>query len=364
MKLTQPELTDNVLQEFIKHIRKDSDMQVLSAPSQNKLWKRIEHQNKHYDRRFVRLWVWSGSVAASICLLLVATWFKASSPKPDTVDYISIMQSFEAIDETPDKVQLVLSNNQRITIDGKETQLEYEEEGWVNINKNVKMPVSDNVSGEQVFNQLVVPVGKRSKLSFNDGTRIWVNSGSKIVYPVNFEKFKRELFVEGEIYIDVNPDPERPFIVHTKVIDVRALGTQFNVSAYTDQPDLQVTLVSGKVEIQHDGSSKEILKPSQLFSYNEQNHDFSITMVDVSDYIAWKEGYYTFCHQDLGTVLTKLSMYYDIQFKWNEKIRELSCSGKFDLKDNLQETLKTLEKTAPIKISKTSEREYTVIIKP
>ena len=364
-ELTQPEQTDNSVSDFIKYVKKDSDMQGLSLSAQKELWNRIERKNKYHDRRSVRRLVWGGSVAAAICLFLVAAWFKLLSPQPAEVDYASMMKSFESVDQTFGNVQLVLSNNQRITIEGQEAQLHYEEEGWVNINKNEKIAVKKDADGEQaVFNQLIVPAGKRSMLTFNDGTCIWINSGSKLVYPVNFAQHKREVFIEGEIYLDVSSDPKRPFIVRTSTLDVKVLGTQFNVSAYADQSDWQVVLVSGEVEIQQNGDSKEILKPNQMFSYNEKTQEFYTSVIEVADYISWKDGYYPFYRQDLGTVLTKLSKYYDIQFKWDEKIRELSCSGKLDLKEDLQEVLSILEKTAPIEIKKTSEREYTVIVKP
>ena len=363
MKLTQREHTDNVLKEFIQRIKKDSDMQGLSDSAQEELWNRIDYQNKSHDRRFVRLLIWSGSIAASICILVVA-WYMFSPVQPATVDYASVMQNFTPVDETSGNVQLVLSNNQKITIEGQETHVDYEE-GWVNINKNEQMEVKEDMAGEQTaYNQLVVPAGKRSTLTFSDGTRVWINASSKLVYPVNFEKNKREIFVEGEIYIEVTPDSKRPFIVRANSLDVKVLGTNFNVSAYADQPDLQVVLVSGAVEIQQDGVSKEILKPNQMISYNKEMQDFSISMVDVSDYIVWKEGYYPFYRQGLGTVLTKLSNYYGVQFQWNEKVGELSCSGKLDLKEDLLEVLSVLEKAAPIEIQKTSEREYTVIVKP
>jgi len=366
MDLSQSEQSDRVLQEFINQIKKDSDMTGLSLSEQTELLNRIDRQNKKHNRRYVSLLIWSGSIAASICIFIIAgkQLFSLSQPVA-TVDYISIMQSFATADEDSDNVQLVLPNNQKITIEGQEAQLQYEEEGWVNINKNEKLAVVEHKENEKaVYNQLIVPAGKRSMLTFNDGTRVWVNAGSKLVYPACFEKDKREIFVEGEIYLDVKSNPAKPFIVRTNTFEVKVLGTQFNVSAYTNQADLQVVLVSGTVEIQQNGISKEILKPNELFSYNESKQDYSVSTIDVSDYIAWKEGYYPFNRQDLATILAKLSKYYNVQFKWSEKVKELSCSGKLDLKENVQEVLGTLEKTAPIEIRKISEREYIVVVKP
>ena len=89
----------------------------------------------------------------------------------------------------------------------------------------------------------------RSSLTFSDGTKIWVNSGSKVIYPVSFEKKKREIYVEGEVYLDVTHDTSWPFVVRTQQVDVKVLGTSFNVSAYKDDSNMQVTLVEGKVEV-------------------------------------------------------------------------------------------------------------------
>ena len=363
--LTKPEQTDNALSDFIGRIKKDSNMRGLSLSSRKALWDRIGRQNKSYDRRFIKLLVWSGSIAASICLLLTVNWDLLFPPQPVTVDYAGIMQSFEPVDDASGNVQLVLSNNQKIPIAGQEAQVDYDEEGQVNINQNEKMKTNEGIEDDKIaYHQLVVPAGKRTMLSFNDGTKVWINSGSKVAYPVTFAKDKREIFVEGEIYLDVQPDAERPFFVHTGEIGVRVLGTQFNVSAYTDQRDLQVVLVSGEVEICRKDNATEILQPNQLYSYNEERKDYTISVVDAADYIAWKDGYYPFYSQDLGTVLAKLSKYYAVQFKWSEKIKTLSCSGKLDLKEDLQEVIKTLEKTAPVEFLKTAEREYTVIVKP
>lgn len=358
---------DKISPEFIKNMKKDSDMPELSLHEQNELWNQILNKNKRHDSRFKRLLLWSGSVAASISIILAVNGYMSSGTQPETVNYQMAMQSFKPARNISDNVLLVLSDHRKIQIKGEEAQLDYEEEGWVSINKNDKIEVSEEKSDEKVvFNQIVVPVGKHSLLTFEDGTRIWINSGSRLVYPVKFEEHKREVFIDGEIFLDVNSNPDRPFIVHTSAFNVKVLGTQFNVSAYSDQPDLQVVLVDGEVEIHQEGVPKETLKPNQMFSYNEELLDGFISTVDVTDYVAWKDRYYSFHRQELGLVLAKLSKYYNVQFEWeeNKKLKELSCSGKLDLKNDIKEVLKALENTAPIEIRKVSEREYSVIDKP
>jgi hypothetical protein len=109
MNFTQSEGMNDILPEFIEHIKKDSDMPELSLASKQELWNRIDRKNKSHDRRFVKLLVWSGSVAASICLLLAVGWYMLSHPQPQpaVADYHSVMKSFEQVDETSGNVQLV-----------------------------------------------------------------------------------------------------------------------------------------------------------------------------------------------------------------------------------------------------------------
>ena len=271
-------------------------------------------------------------------------------PKDAETDYLAIIQANPAPDSTNEKVQLVLSNNEKLTIDGTETQLEYKKEGKVNVNsKQVDLSPKGNPAQAQEFNQLIVPVGRRSSITFADGTRLWVNSGSKVVYPVKFAKEKREIFAEGEIYLHVSRDEQKPFIVKTHQMDIKVLGTQFNVTAYENEANMQVVLVSGKVEVNLD-KCKNVLAPNQMFSYDSKIHKGKITTVDTDDYVAWKDGYYQFHQQPLKEIVKKLSRYYGVRIYCKEPADKLSCSGKLDLKESLDEMMKALKEAAPIQI--------------
>lgn len=344
---------------FLKTLLKETRLTSLSDKDINALWQRIEKTNiraeqKKRHRRHIRTVV---SVAASLLLLLAAGWYATQQPEKPATDYVAILKSHPAPDSTAKKVQLVLSNNEKLAIDGTETQLEYKEEGQVSVNsKQVDLNKKDEKGQEQEFNQLIVPIGRRSSVTFADGTKIWVNSGSKVVYPVKFAKDKREIFVEGEIFLDVSRDEQKPFIVKTRQMDIRVLGTQFNVSAYENEADMQVVLVSGKVEVNLNDTYKNTLSPNQMFSYNSERHKGKITTVDTDDYVAWKDGYYQFQRQPLRVILKKLSRYYGIPIYCNPaSADELVCSGKLDLKENFDEVMDALKKAAPIEVVNKSE---------
>ena len=120
-------------------------------------------------------------------------------------------------------------------------------------------------------------------------------------------------------------------------MDIKVLGTQFNVTAYDNEKDMQVVLVSGKVEIK---------------SGNKQG---TVSRVDIDDYVAWKDGYYQFKQQSLEVILKKLSRYYGVLLYCGEDINEVSCSGKLDLKEDLEDVLSSLKKAIPIEIEKKNE---------
>lgn len=337
---------------FLHTIKIDRNCSSLAAKDEHALWQRIELKNKETERKakrkqFIRLAI---STVASLLLLSAIGWHATLRPKDAETDYLAIIQANPAPDSTNEKVQLVLSNNEKLTIDGTETQLEYKKEGKVNVNsKQVDLSPKGNPAQAQEFNQLIVPVGRRSSITFADGTRLWVNSGSKVVYPVKFAKEKREIFVEGEIYLHVSRDEQKPFIVKTHQMDIKVLGTQFNVTAYENEANMQVVLVSGKVEVNLD-KCKNVLAPNQMFSYDSKIHKGKITTVDTDDYVAWKDGYYQFHQQPLKEIVKKLSRYYGVRIYCKEPADKLSCSGKLDQKESLDEMMKALKEAAPIQI--------------
>lgn len=349
-----------IARTFLNTIKKNSFKSTFPLRDEQALWNRINQAN--HKRRNIRYLKTGLSIAASVALLIGIAWNYLSpiNNQQSETDYLAILENTQPSETSSGEVQLILSDNEKIAIDGKEVQVEYQEDGTLNINAKKKkiLNTTEDSDPAKTFNQLIVPVGKRSTLTFNDGTKLWVNSGSKVIYPVSFDKNKREIFAEGEVFLDVSPDNQRPFIVKTKQLDVKVLGTQFNLSAYETEKQIQVVLVSGKVEVQTNEKEKSTLTPNQLFSYDTQTHENSIREVDVNDYIAWKDGYYQFQMQKMSTVLQKISHFYGVNIQWNPQLNTFSCSGKLDMKEDVREVLKALQKAAPIKITQNKENIY------
>ncbi len=341
---------------FLNAIRTNVNKTALPNSESEALWQCIEQKNNSTDRKSRQRYLLLSviGIAASICILLsLGKYITLQSDKQET-NYLSIIEAIPQSDSTSSKVQLILSNNEKMTIDGEDSQLEYKQEGSININSQ-KIEQIKKEKQKTTFNQLIVPVGKRSTVTFSDGTKIWVNSDSKVIYPVVFSEKEREIFVEGEIYLEVSKDEKKPFIVKTRQMDIKVLGTQFNVTAYDNEKDMQVVLVSGKVEIKSGNKHKDILSPNEMFRYDKEINQGTVSHVDIDDYVAWKDGYYQFKQQSLEVILKKLSRYYGVLLYCGEDINEVSCSGKLDLKEDLEDVLSSLKKAIPIEIEKKNE---------
>lgn len=210
--------------------------------------------------------------------------------------------------------------------------------------------VKTELTSEQL--KLVVPYGKRALLTLDDGSRVWVNAGSVVSYPSRFEGKKREIFLDGEIYIEVSPDKKRPFVIKTLDMEVCVLGTCFNLSSYKNEQEKSVVLVSGKVEVASHNRKPVQLLPNQRF---ESNPDQArIEQVNATDYITWKEGYLQLTQMDLEHILKKISRYYNIRIESDMPLH-YPCSGRLKLTEDPEDVLEMISETAPVRFEKNGD---------
>lgn len=337
--------------------------QQLSEEDVTLLWQTIykqTHSRKARLRHSTLFYRFAAVAAACFVGFMFFLWFNQSSTTDNPVDYMALVTKNS--DATVNShVSLILSDEEQIVFEGELAVLAYDETGRITANEENLMHVSEKEPDLLSMNQLLVPAGKRSMITFPDGTKIWINSGTQLIYPSRFSSSKREIFVNGEVYLEVTKDANRPFIVKTEALDVKVLGTSFNVKAYTGEEMTDIVLVSGKVEVntlqQHETVT---LIPDQLFAYNSETGSSKISRIDVEDYIAWKDGYYRFEGTPLHEVLQKLSDYYKIEVISDMQTDALLCSGKLDLKESLDDVLINLSKAIPVEFIRENE---SVIIK-
>ncbi|MDR0431261.1 MAG: FecR domain-containing protein [Tannerellaceae bacterium] len=347
---------------ILQTIRRKAHQPHLSPSEKKELWERIHRVNKTYTYRRMVYFTLAVSVAAAIALLFI---LRFTPKEEETVDYLVLIESAQQLQDHSGNIQLVLSNKQQFHLEGKESAIEYEEEGSIRVNSE-KIALKEGAEQMLVHNTLIVPVGKRTFLTLSDGTKMWVNSDSRIIYPNRFTGNTREIFIEGEAFLDVARNNKTPFIVKTHELTIKVLGTRFNIISFPDEPTTEVVLVNGQVEVKAKESSEATSKtlfPDDLYRYNNATGEIRVTKTDVTDYIAWRDGYYLYKSQPLDIVLKKIARYYGIQIKWDAKVSGLLCSGKLDLLDDPAEMFTLLRKAAPI-IVEERNGEYLVKVKP
>lgn len=286
------------------------------------------------------------SVAASVFLLLGITslWMINKTDRQEvTGNELSDVIEFHDILPT-DEILLITSEQKRVNIENN-SNVEYDSDGTVVVNyQQINQPVPER-SKERNYNQIIVPKGKRTTIFFADGSRIFVNSGTKVTYPAVFDENQREIHVDGEIYLEVAHNQSCPFIVKTTNFSVRVLGTSFGVSAYAEDRESFVALLTGKVEVETN-HEKVTLLPDELFALKES--DVSVRKVNAYEYVAWRDGMMILHKEPLSTVLARLSRYYGKEIQYPLSVNELNISGKLDLKDRLEDVMENITSFAPV----------------
>jgi ferric-dicitrate binding protein FerR (iron transport regulator) len=239
-------------------------------------------------------------------------------------------------------------------IEDEESNLLYNHGGKlvVNSRKQIDQALTDTANAGLLLNQIVVPFGKRSTITFCDGTKLWINSGSRAIYPIEFDSKIREIYVEGEVFIDVARDESKPFIVRTEKMDIKVLGTSFNISSYPDDQSVTVVLVRGSIRVKPENKREVQVSPNQALVFSKQTQELRLNNVDIYNYISWKDGWLRCESEEIGEVVNKLARYYNKKFVFdNQTLRSIHLSGKLDLKESIEGVLDVISLTAPVKFN-------------
>lgn len=258
---------------------------------------------------------------------------------------------------------LITSSGENLNLRKTNSSVDYTQNGTVVLNNDSVLKTSNQ--DEVSMNQLVIPYGNQSKLTLSDNTVVWLNAGSRLVYPTVFKGKTREVLLFGEAYFEVAKNVNQPFIVKTSDIQVKVLGTQFNISAYAEDKAIQTVLKEGSVEIRENDanlfSSKVILKPNQMASFSKTTNETSLYNVDASYYTLWTKGLLSFDDVDFDKVIKKIERFYNISVDFSEPgLRAIRISGKLDLKGNRSEVLEYLEKVSSTEIKRLNENQFIV----
>lgn len=324
------------------------------------LWERISKTNK--EKAIKTKGIHFLRYAAVACILTGIIGFSLFSLlKTNKIDQsiVEFAQNNTIHTQQPSSMIQLVSGSKILAVQGTQAKVEYSANGQLIVNKKsiVVTKPSTALNTEAPFNQLRVPYGKRAFLKLSDGTSLWVNTGSTVIYPATFSKNKREIYVDGEVYAEVFHDEKRPFIIKTNKLDVQVLGTIFNVSAYKEDKQINVVLVSGSVNVKPKNGKATLIKPNQLFAFTDEAS--TLRNVQVVNYTSWHEGDYIFKNEPIENILLRLSRYYNVTMKLPSTASGIICSGKLELKDDLKQLLNGLSEITSMSFA-IKDNEYRI----
>lgn len=264
-----------------------------------------------------------------------------------------------------DEARLIRPGGDNILLSEANSRIEHKQDGQVVVNNNIIEPSASSQAGTPQINQLVIPYGKTSEIILSDGTHVFLNAGSRLIYPDFFADKNREVFLVGEAYFDVKHNEKQPFVVQTTDIRVRVLGTQFNVSAYPSDNIIETVLTSGKVRLEQNNtgifSETTDLSPGQLAAFNKTERITQLKNVEIENYTLWKENLLKFESTDLSRVVKRLERYYNVRFRYADPfLGGIKITGKLDLSNSREFVLENVADAASVKISIIGEGYYEI----
>lgn len=201
---------------------------------------------------------------------------------------------------------------------------------------------------EVLYNELVIPRGEEYALVLSDGTKVFLNAESRLRFPIRFSGKTREVELVGEGYFDVVANKDYPFVVKTKEMKVTVLGTEFNVCAYPGNSPEKMTLVNGLVKI-NVGDEERIVHPREQAVFDQAVCELSVSPVDVSYDIAWKNGRLRFRDKSLVDVMDVIARWYDVEVVFeDEEIQKYHFGGNFDKHARLDLILQAFQSTGKV----------------
>ena len=301
-------------------------------------------------RRIIHYW----PVAASVVLLVgVFVGFALNEWSQMKADQ-GIAQTERIVPGV--KAELILSTGERVCLAQRSEFIEGMKESGIRNDSLAGLNyVGAKIQGEEigeeiVYNTMQIPVGGFYQLKLADGTKVWLNSLTRLRFPVTFAGEERKVYLTGEAYFEVARDSVHPFIVATdEGMEVKVYGTEFNVDTYR-KGTVKTTLVNGKVGIRVSATGEEMrLSPNQMALFTKATQSIQVENVDSYGVVAWKDGKFVFEDEPIEEIMERLSRWYDVKvFYANERIKKPTFPGIITRLADISDVLHLMEETAAV----------------
>lgn len=293
-----------------------------------------------------------GWLAAAVVLVSCTVGYVLykSSYRDHALKTVVTSQKTELISPGSNQAILTLSNGDQIALNDRANGVVHKESGLlITKNDDGQLQYEMAATAKVAINTLTTPRGGQYQLILSDGTKVWLNADSKIIYPTQFGSDERKVEVLGEAYFEVAKNPGRPFKVVSKNQVIEVLGTHFNVNNYQDEAIAKTTLLEGSVKISSvvngvvDRSSSKILQPGEQASLQSGRAGITVTNSDLESAIAWKNGYFRFNRTDMQSMMRQVARWYDVEVEYRGEISDDLFGGSLRRSDNIQEVIRILQ---------------------
>lgn len=251
--------------------------------------------------------------------------------------------------------QLILANGKKINLTDSLPEAITEKDGTKVHNRLSTLSyVSGDGHAKTLYNTLVTPRGGEYMVELSDGTKVWLNAASSLRYPTQFNGKERKVYLTGEAYFEVAKDAAHPFMVKADRMDVTVLGTKFNVSSYPDDPIQRTALAEGSVLINDAGQLAEngdgvMLKPGYEAAIRKNGRRIHVNKVNIEAALAWKNGMFIFDGESLGSMMRKLSRWYNVEVKYDDGVDTLfHFTGRIRRYEDITGILRLIELTGKV----------------
>ena len=319
----------------------------------------LRHAPAQRPVRLLRTRMW-WAAAALVCIVAgAALWLNRQPLKKPPA---AIAHTVKDVAPGKQGAVLTLANGKSIVLDSTGNGVIASQNGTQVIYNNGNLVYDAGSAGGVSYNTITTPYGRKFRLVLPDNTTVWLNAGSSLRYPTAFTGAERLVEVTGEAYFEIAQNSNKPFYVKINdQMQVKVLGTSFNVNAYSDEASINITLLQGAVMVETAGSRKLQIRPGQQAKVQQDASIALLDKVNTDQVIAWKEGYFNFEGASLQQVMRQLARWYNIEVVYEGKVPDITFEGELPSTLHLSQMLKILSR---VEVRYRIEEEKRLIILP
>lgn len=351
LKGKSTEEENRIVEDWYNQLNEDDGKAAQAWASKNVMLKAKIHQKLKAKDGKIRKLVLFRAAAAIIILIGAAVLLKVKVLKSDTRENLLQYAASQSINlKNLKETRLILNQKDSLDLKGSAKIAYNNNELTVKGDGEQKLQTD-----ESAFSTVAVPYGRRAEIILPDGSKVWLNSGTQMTYPNTFKGDKREVFVTGEAYFEVAHNKEKPFHVYAKNLDVKVLGTSFNVRAYADEQQLKTTLVEGSVALSYGANAANTVRltPGKMAVY-EPNKSINIVNTQVEAHTSWHLGYLYLKNEPLANLLKTIGRYYNTPINLeNNNDGGRNFSGRLSLQQDIKDVIEVITLTTGHQAEKT-----------